>query len=386
MSQDLIDLGASPFWIFAALAVFLLAPLAGHQNRSWIFAAINISFVTVLLGWRGGCIVAAGILFAWLLAIVLRRYASGSLWVVLSLIFATGLFLLHKLPGVTQLAGLPWVNPILSVIGYSYVCLRLIDLYRAMWEQRHTAPALVEMINYLLPFHMMAAGPIQSYDEFVQQPGEPRRWTEFTVLEGVQRIAFGAFKKFVVATAVQKMFLTDFTVSGWYWLLEVQMFFIWLYLDFSAYSDIAVGLGKLMGVQTPENFNRPYLARNITVFWERWHISLSLWIRRNIFYPTQMQLVRNCDGRYPMWCASIAFAASFLLCGLWHGIAWNFVVWGVMHASGLIAVNVYRKMLTKRLGAAGVKAYMANPMIKALAVAVTFEWVAISHLTFFYRF
>ena len=87
-----------------------------------------------------------------------------------------------------------------------------------------------------------------------------------------------------------------------------------------------------------------------------------------------------------MWCASIAFAVSFLLCGLWHGIALNFVVWGVMHASGLIAVNIYRKTLTKRLGAAGVKAYMANPMIKALAVAVTFEWVAISHLTFFYRF
>ena len=144
------------------------------------------------------------------------------------------------------------------------------------------------------------------------------------------------------------------------------MFFIWLYLDFSAYSDIAVGIGKLLGVQTPENFNRPYFARNIIVFWERWHISLSLWIRRNLFFPIQVALLRRTGGDYQMLCGAIGFAVSFLLCGLWHGIAWNFVVWGVMHATGLIAVNAYRKRLSERLGAKGLKAYLANPYIKAL--------------------
>ncbi len=99
------------------------------------------------------------------------------------------------------------------------------------------------------------------------------------------RIASGLFKKYVLANLIKRLFLTDYRSAGLYVLLEVQLTFIWLYLDFSAYSDVAVGVGRLMGVATPENFNRPYLARNIIEFWERWHISLSQFIRRNIFIP-----------------------------------------------------------------------------------------------------
>ena len=85
----------------------------------------------------------------------------------------------------------------------------------------------------------------------------------------------------------------------------MQLNYLWLYLDFSAYSDIAVGVGRLMGVATPENFNRPYLARNMIDFWERWHISLSLFIRRNMFIPIQLALMRRTDGRRPLLVASV---------------------------------------------------------------------------------
>ncbi len=386
MTDYLIDLTKAPFWLALIAAAVLLAVVARGHSRSPMFAAVNLGFIALLLGWRGATLVLVGAAILWAIANGVRRDRRRVLWVTLGAILCGGLFLLHKLPGWSAAIRLESVNPILSVLGFSYVALRIVELLRAMFEQRHEAPDLVGTINYLLPFHMLAAGPIQAYDEFATQPSEAAPLTRIVVLEALERIAFGVFKKFVLAYGVQTLFLTDFKAGGVYWFFEAQMFFIWLYLDFSAYSDIAVGVGKLIGVRTPENFNKPYFARNIIVFWERWHISLSMWIRRNLFFPVQVALLRQTGGKHGMACGAVAFSVSFLLCGLWHGIAWNFVVWGVMHASGLIIVNAYRKALSDRLGSKGMKQYLANPYFRVLSTAITFEWVALSHLTFFYRF
>jgi D-alanyl-lipoteichoic acid acyltransferase DltB (MBOAT superfamily) len=164
--------------------------------------------------------------------------------------------------------------------------------------------------------------------------------------------------------------------------VEVQVFFFWLYLDFSAYSDIAVGIGRLIGVTTPENFNRPYFARNVIDFWERWHISLSEFIRRNLFIPIQMSMVRRRRWS-PLVCANVAVGISFISCGLWHGIGTNFLLWGIVHCVGLMTVNVYRHFLTKLLGAKRIKAYMADNRIRAAATFATYQFVAASLLTLF---
>ena len=386
MSDYLIDLAKWPFWLTLAVAIVFIAPRTRNQHRSWTYALLNLGFITLLVGWRLGACVLAGGVVAWLLARFVRSSPRPGIWVALAMGITLAVFVIHKRPDWFTILDTRQINPLLRLVGYSYIALHLIELYRAMYEQRYDAPELAATINYLIPFQMVAAGPIQSYDDFVMQPGEPRPLNAEAAMSGAQRIAHGVFKKFVLAFAIKKLFLTDFTIHGSYWILEAQMFFIWLYLDFSAYSDIAVGIGKLIGVHTPENFNRPYFARNMIAFWERWHISLSLWIRRNLFFPVQIALLRRTDGKKPLLCASIGFVVAFLLCGMWHGIAWNFFVWGAMHASGLVIVNYYRVFLTKRLGSKGVKAYLANPYIKAAAMALTFEWVAISHLTFFYRF
>jgi D-alanyl-lipoteichoic acid acyltransferase DltB (MBOAT superfamily) len=146
---------------------------------------------------------------------------------------------------------------VLVTIGFSYVALRVYEVTRAISEGRHRTPDIAGLTNYLLPFHMLAAGPIQSYDEFVMQPALPQPLTSVDALGGFERIATGLFKKYVLANLIQELFLTDFRSTGWYPLLEAQLTFLWLYLDFSAYSDVAFGVGRLMGVATPENFNRP---------------------------------------------------------------------------------------------------------------------------------
>jgi D-alanyl-lipoteichoic acid acyltransferase DltB (MBOAT superfamily) len=283
------------------------------------------------------------------------------------------LFLLHKRPEIADLLRADGLARVLAIVGYSYVALRIVEVLRSAFERRHPAPDLRSTINYLLPFHMLAAGPIQGYDDFVRHAADRFEPTAKDVLVGIERIAGGLFKKFVLAHLLQALFLTNFQAGGAYLLFEMQVAFVWLYLDFSAYSDIAVGLGILLGVATPENFNRPLLSRNLIDFWERWHISLSQFIRRNIFIPLQMFLMRQNDGRTPLLSALVAVAVSFLLCGLWHGLGIGFLVWGALQAGGLVIARVYGHVLHARLGRAGVQRYAANPWFRTAGILLTFE-------------
>ena len=199
-----------------------------------------------------------------------------------------------------------------------------------------------------------------------------------TTLDAIDRVVRGLFKKYVLARVIELTLLTKFSGPPIYSIIEIQAYYIWVYLDFSAYSDIAVGLGRILGVSTPENFNHPLGARNIIVFWERWHMSLSSFVRRNVFIPLQLHLMRRTRGAHPVLIASIAFAVSFLLVGLWHGVSLRFAAWGAMHALALIICNVYQRALVKRIGREGMISYRSNPVIRVLATFLTFEFIALS--------
>jgi D-alanyl-lipoteichoic acid acyltransferase DltB (MBOAT superfamily) len=376
-----IDLYSGQFWWFVAIALLALIPLNDARLRRWTFAALNLGFL--LLYTQPGharlfLYIAGGVLACWLFLHWIARVGSGPLPVVLGGAAILALFLLQKLPHAGDRLGLLRTESILEVIGFSYVALRLVEVGRAVRDGRSPPPDLASTVNYLLPFHMLAAGPIQAYDDFVAQPGVPPAPTTRRSLASLERIASGLFKKFVLANYIDRYFLTGFHAQGPYALLEMQFNYLWIYLDFSGYTDIAVGLGGLMGMATPENFNRPYLARNVIEFWERWHISLSQFIRRNLFIPIQLALVRRTDARWPLLAASVAFAVSFLLCGLWHSVSLPWLAWGAFQAAGLVVCNLYRHALTKRLGRKGVNRYLANRWIYVAAIVLTFEFQAVA--------
>jgi len=371
----LVDLASPKFWLLVTAATLVLTPLTHARCRRIAFAVVNLVFLWMmlhveLLGLLAALIVLYGILQ------VMGRSRAWRWAAAVVLIVSSALFVAHKLPAVARQIGVAHLSPLLVAIGYSYVFLRLIDMSRAVWEKRHPPPDPLSLLNYLLPFHMLAAGPIQAFDDFIAQPAVPPALNFEQSLTLIERIVQGLFKKYVLAFAVDAIFLFHGRAGGWYRLVEMNMTYVWLYLDFSAYSDIAVGVGGLMGVATPENFNRPYLARNITDFWERWHISLSLWIRRNLFFPIQLSLARRTQGKYSLTCASVAIFISFLLCGAWHGLTPPFFWWGVANGAGLVICNIYRQRLKKKLGAKGVNKYLANQPIRWLAMALTFEFVA----------
>lgn len=378
-----IDLATPGFWLIALLATGLLTPITHGGLRRWVWAGVNVLFIAWLLR-----LDVVGVLVGLVMVHLGLRVLSCKAWrgpvAAVGLLTALSLFVLHKLPELSAAWRMQAVNPLLLAAGFSYVFLRLIDVGRVVYEGGRAAPGLASTVNYLLPFHMLAAGPIQSYAEFDDQSDVPEALTAVEALQAVERIALGLFKKFVVAYLIRKLFLTDFYVGGAYLLFEVQMHYLWIYLDFSAYSDIAVGVGKLMGVRTPENFDRPYLARNMIDFWDRWHISLSQWIRRNLFIPMQLGMARRTGGKRPLMIATLAFTVSFLLCGLWHGISWPFFAWGAMHAIGLVMTNAYRHWLTKRLGSKGIKQYREVLAYRFLAQFGTFQYVAFSLLMISY--
>jgi len=382
MTENLIDLTKADFWLACLAGIFIVAPLAISRARKNGWAAVNLMFIGLILGWH-----AIGVFAAIAIAYLLLQGVAGAyrrLSLAVAGLAIAALFLLHKLPYLSDRLNLDSLTGALSIIGFSYIALRMVEILRAVFERRHPAPDLASTVNYLVPFHMLAAGPIQAYDEFVSQPAVSTKLTRAGVLEAAERIAAGLFKKFVLAYAIQELFLTNFEAQGIYFFIEVQFFFLWLYLDFSAYSDIAVGTGRLLGVATPENFNRPYLARNAIDFWNRWHISLSTFIRRNIFIPIQMQLTRQTDGRRPLLVASAAFTIAFVLCGLWHGLTINFLLWGTIHAIGLVVANSWRHYLKQKLGTKGVKKYMADRRIMVIAHVITYEFVAFSLVVLFY--
>ncbi|HWB10233.1 MAG TPA: MBOAT family O-acyltransferase [Pirellulales bacterium] len=413
-----LDLYKPDFWYVLAVGVLVLVPIVSPALRKWAWGAMNVAFLGVLFGLpdlrrassllerhavadaaalvanSGLAAVCMALVIAWITLQAIQWRRAGVLPLFFGGLTVAGLFVIHKLPVQTlydwqhlrealEAVGLSGtrVQPLKSVlvtISFSYVALRMAEAMRLVYEGRHPAPDLPSTINYLVPFHMLAAGPIQAYAEFVAQPAVPERLTASNALRGVERIAHGLFKKYVLATIVSRACLTGFKAPLPFLGAEVLFFYLWVYLDFSGYSDITVGAGRLLGVATPENFNRPYTARNLIDFWDRWHMSLSRFIYRNLFIPVQLTLLRRTGPQAALWCAGVAFSVSFLLCGLWHELNVRWALWGVMHAAGLVTVNWYRAWLQKTLSREAFNRYRANRGIRVAAIVLTQVFVAIT--------
>jgi alginate O-acetyltransferase complex protein AlgI len=310
---------------------------------------------------------------------ITQAAAKPGIWkpaVAIAFALTSGLFVIHKLPSLGASIHAGRILPLLAGIGYSYVFLRYIDMLRSTWEHRTPPPTPLDIVNYLIPFHMLAAGPIQAWEEYVAQPAIPQPLNFTQSVQAIDWIVRGLFKKFVLADLIQHIFLQSLHDVGWLRLVQMNMQYWWLFLDFSGYSDIALGIGSLIGVATPLNFDRPYFSRNITEFWERWHISLSMWIRRNLFFPIQIGLLRRTDGKHALACASFAIFLAFVLCGIWHGLTLPFLYWGLLHGSALSISNLYRYWLKKKLGAKGVARYMASWPIRVAMTILTLEFTA----------
>jgi alginate O-acetyltransferase complex protein AlgI len=238
---------------------------------------------------------------------------------------------------------LPRAN--LEWLGFSYVAFRLLHTLRDRQTGRLSTLTLREYVTYVIFFPSFTAGPIDRAQRFQTDlqdlPGpEPSR-----LVQGSMRIAVGIGKKFVIADGLAYMALNatkagqaESTLGLWV-LLYAYTFQI--YFDFSGYTDIAIGIGQLFGIKLPENFNQPYLKRNITLFWQSWHMTLSQWVRDYVFLPLTRFMLKRKRKPSQTLLALIGQVTTMLVIGLWHGVTWGFIAWGLWHGIGLFIHKVY---------------------------------------------
>jgi D-alanyl-lipoteichoic acid acyltransferase DltB (MBOAT superfamily) len=241
-------------------------------------------------------------------------------------------------------AGLPTLRVVLPV-GISFYTFQsmsyTIDVYRGEAEPERDPIVYFAFVSF---FPHMVAGPIQRAHHLITQLHRPRVITGDHVREAVWLLCWGYFLKVVIANSaapfVDVAFRTDQT-SGWSTVLGTLAFAIQIYCDFNGYSLIARGLGRLLGIEFIWNFNQPYAATSIQDFWRRWHISLSTWLRDYLYVP----LGGNRKGVRRTY---VNLILTMLLGGLWHGAAWNFVLWGLLHGVALAAQKAWTSRERRR--------------------------------------
>ena len=258
---------------------------------------------------------------------------AGALTVNLGAIglFKYGNFVLENLGLLlgTPLGRLSFALP-LGISFYTFQILSyVLDVYKNKTPPQRN---LLNLATYIVLFPQLVAGPIVRYDQ-VQQELALRRETPEDFVAGLKRFAVGLGKKVILANSMASVAdpILDAAVlpQGTAWLAAVA-YALQIYFDFSGYSDMAIGLGRMFGFHFSENFNYPYTADSVTDFWRRWHISLSTWFRDYVYFPmggSRRSVCRNIFNLLAVW----------MLTGLWHGASWNFVVWGVYY--GLLLVT-----------------------------------------------
>lgn len=303
-----------------------------------------------------------------------------------------------KTPALSQYASVLWrsvveQNPDLASaldirwLGFSYVAFRLVHTLRDRQTGRLPAVSLQEYVVNVIFFPAFTAGPIDRLERFTKDLRKPlderTPWEE--VLGGGQRLVTGLFKKFVLADLLALVSLSSGGVlqtqsAGWLWLMTLAYAFQ-IYFDFSGYTDIAIGLGKWLGFQLPENFNHPYLKSSLTTFWNNWHMTLTQWFRAYYFNPLT-RAIRSAKKPWPGW-TSVLFlqVSTMVLIGLWHGVTAGFVVWGLWHGIGLFINNRWTEWFRPSMAKLDERPQLKRTY-SVLATLLTFVYVSLGWVWF----
>ena len=229
-----------------------------------------------------------------------------------------------------QLLGMQYSSlKIILPIGISFYIFQSISYIADIYTKKIQSQGLMNTLLYIGFFPQIVSGPIVKAHDFFPQLEEPREVTAESLSWGAQRFLLGVFKKMVIAdrlgVCVDAVYSAPGEYSGISLFFAVLAYSLQIYYDFSGYSDMAIGVAHIFGFDLGKNFNLPYLAKNPSDFWKRWHISLSSWFRDYVYIP----LGGNRKGRVRTY---LNLFITMLLSGLWHGASWAFVVWGLCHA------------------------------------------------------
>ena len=334
-----------PFLYYFLPCVLLLYFFAPKRLKNAVLLLASLVFyawgepIYVLL-------MAGSIASGYVLGLLIEKFRAmplGKLFLIVSAAISLGLLGYFKyvdffISNFNAVFGLS--VPLLRIalpIGISFYTFQLlsytIDVYRGTVAAQRN---LITLAAYIAMFPQLIAGPIVRYSDVAAQLSNRTHSFE-KIAPGIRRFILGLAKKILIANALGEL-CDIFRASGdrsvlFYWLYAIA-FTLHIYFDFSGYSDMAIGLGKLFGFDFPENFRYPYISASITEFWRRWHISLGSWFRDYVYIPLGGNRVGKAN-----WLRNILVV--WLLTGFWHGAAWNFIVWGLLFAVLLVVEKLW---------------------------------------------
>jgi len=269
-----------------------------------------------------------------------------------------------------------WAVRIILPLGISFFTFEFIHYLFEIYRGKKPIDSFVLFALFAAFFPTQIAGPVKRYPDFAAQMSEEKKLQLSYFDEGLPLIVIGLAKKLLLADNLAVLVQMGLKQSSAFgapetWLIAYAFSFQ-IYFDFSGYTDIARGSALLFGYHIPINFNTPYLAENIADFWKRWHVSLSSWLRDYLFIP----LGGSRGGR---WMTNRNLLITMALGGLWHGAAWNFVLWGVYHGVWLV---IHREFVEWRQSITALKAVCASKVYNIVSIIVTFNIVTIGLVIF----
>lgn len=366
--------------LFAAVALYWLLP---RRVRPAMLSAVSISFVFAF-GWLNALYILLNVFLGYAAAraihgsVVPRR----SRLLRVAMVWIIGTFVFFKVGPVLPsfLADrVPFdIKTILIPLGLSYVLFRILHFVMEVYRKKIVPDSLATYVAYVLFFPTFLAGPVERYPAFRKQTEEISRFEWGYLAGGVGRILLGAFKKVVLANQLAAHVLPRLAepgaLSSGETLLSMYGLAFYLYMDFSGYTDMALGVSRLFGYRVIENFNHPFFRASIAEFWRNWHISLYSFIRDYFFYPIFARSVTTAKISVGLLCTMILFM-------LWHEVTWSWLLLGVYHGLALVVWNHFQDYKRSR---PKLRKGLATPIGKLATGLLTFHFLCFGFVLFFF--
>jgi D-alanyl-lipoteichoic acid acyltransferase DltB (MBOAT superfamily) len=361
------------------ILIMVLAPLVlKGKYKKYIFFAVSMGVFYIA---SAGPI---AFLFSILYIIIPYFYVRffKTKWPLIVIMVAAFLYL-KRYDWIFKTAHIPYLISF-GVFGLSYILFRIIDYVINAEFLEEGQKSVIDYLNYVLSFYTIICGPIMNYSNFVKDFYEAKEPLDRSgMLECLDRIAGGYVKILLLSNLCQKAADYGFgLISDQLRVLPMLLFAVsnvlFIYFNFSGYCDVVIAFAKLAGFKLPENFDKPYLANDISDFWNRQHATLTKWITSYIFTPVTKKLT----GKMTLDSAQyFGFFAAFLFAGLWHGTTLNYLVYGILQAIGVCLTKLYTSAgIKKQGGRKAFREYRKKPAVRAAEIAVTQIYIALSFM------
>ena len=311
-----------------------------EKRKDYYILALSLLFAGAIYGKSRAMIVylLAFVVYQYFLVFLAQRIEAK--WLK-SLVFLSILpLVINKVFALTSLH-------LLAFIGISYMSFKTIQIMLEISDGLIKEKISVkDYLQFLLFFPTVSAGPIDRSRRFLKEMNEVMPRKEYLELagDGVYRIVLGLLYKIVLSTYVYQMLLAlNNTGTVVYSIKYMYLYTLYLFFDFAGYSLMAVGSSNILGIQTPMNFNKPFLSVDIKDFWTRWHITLSTWLRDFVFSRVLMQVIRKKWFKNRLHNATYAYIINMLVMGFWHGLSVSYIVYGFYHGVLMAGFEVYQK-------------------------------------------